>query len=41
VDAESMDETIDFLDKELHEIRRQVNDGYLKMKPDETVREFE
>jgi hypothetical protein len=28
---------IDLFDKELNDIKQQANDGYLKLKPDETV----
>ena len=41
LDVESVDETIEFLEKELNEMKRQVNDGYLKMKADETVSSYE
>jgi len=37
LDIESIDESIELFDKELNDIKRQANDGYLKIKPNETV----
>jgi hypothetical protein len=33
----SIIESIELFDKELNDIKRQANDGYLRIKPDETV----
>jgi talin len=37
LDIESIVESIEILDRELEEIRRQAKDGHLKAKPDETI----
>ena len=37
LDIESIVEAIEMLDHELDEIRREVKDGHVKVKPDETV----
>lgn len=37
LDVESIVESIEILDRELDEIRRQAKDGHLRAKPDETV----
>ena len=34
---ESIGESIELFDRELNDLKRQVNDGYLKNKPDEGV----
>jgi hypothetical protein len=37
LDIESTIESIEMLDRELEEIKRQAKDGHLRAKPDETV----
>lgn len=37
LDVESIVESIEILDRELDEIKRQAKDGHLRAKPDETV----
>jgi hypothetical protein len=37
LDIESMIESIELMDRELNDTKRQANDGYLKIKPEETV----
>ncbi len=40
LNIESIGESIELLDRELNDFKRQANDGYLKNKPDEAVSLF-
>lgn len=40
IDVESVVESIQMLEKELDEARRQAKDGHLRAKPDDTVNKF-
>lgn len=37
LDMQAINELIELFDKELNDMKRQANDGYLKIKPEETV----